>query len=77
MNMRYLAARLQTALCQAGRRVKINQKQTWSDKTQRMVTKYLLLEEIKTDEGRKNITILETYQLAEVVKALAAMYGGE
>lgn len=77
MNMRYLATKLQTALCQAGRRVKIDQKQTWSDKTQRMVTKYLLLEEIKTDEGRKNITILETYQLAEVVKTLAAMYGGE
>ncbi len=77
MNMRYLVTKLQTALCQAGRRVKIDQKQTWSDKTQRMVTKYLLLEEIKTDKGRKNITILETYQLAEVVKVLAAMYGGE
>ena len=77
MNMRFLATRLQTALCYAGRRVKIDQKQIWSDKTQRMVTKYLLLEEIKTDEGRKNVTILETYKLSEIVKTMAAMYGGD
>ena len=41
-----------------------------------MVTKYVLVEKRKTDEEKeKDFTILETYQLADVVKELARMYG--
>lgn len=77
MRLRGLAIKLQRALWQKGRRVKIDQRQTWSDKTQRMVTMYQLREEVMVEGERKSVTILETYQLVEVVKTLAAMYGGE
>lgn len=60
--------KLQTALCQKGVFVKINQQQNYSKKTKRMVTKYVL-------KNGKDI-ILETYQQADVVKKLAELYGG-
>lgn len=68
MNLRRTIYKLQTALCQKGVYVKINQTQHYSEKSERMVTKYIV--KIGKD------TILETYQQAEVVKALAEMYGG-
>lgn len=74
-NLRRTAFKLQTALCQKGRHIKINQRQTYSERQERMVTKYVLQETRKTD-GR-TVTILETYQMAEVVKKLAALYGGD
>lgn len=77
MGLRGLAIKLQRALWQNGRRVKIDQRQTWSDKTKRMVTKYQLREDVMVEGERKSVTILETYQLVEVVTTLAAMYGGE
>lgn len=64
---------MQTALCLRGRRIKINQFQHYSEELGRMVTKYVLVEE---RIGAKNVTILETYQMADVVKTLAALYGG-
>lgn len=77
-SMRQLANRLQLALCQKGRRIKLNQYQAYSEKRERMVTKYVLQELRETPTGRKkNFTILETYQMAEVVKALADIYGGD
>ena len=40
-----------------------------------MVTKVVLTERRMTDEGEmKNFTILETYQMADVVKKLAEIY---
>lgn len=41
-----------------------------------MVTKYLLIETTEIDEKRVNTTILETYSLVDIVKMLAAIYGG-
>lgn len=77
-SLRQLAKKLQTALCQKGRYIKINQHQTYSEKQGRMVTKYVVQENRTTLTGkRKSFTILETYQLADVVKELAAIYGGE
>lgn len=77
-SMRQLAHRLQLALCQKGRHIKLNQYQSYSEKRERMVTKYVLTELRKTPTGRKkNFTILETYQMSEVVKALADIYGGD
>lgn len=75
-NLRGIAAKLQTALCRKGIYVKINQIQTYSEKSERMVTKYMLIQTERISGRNKNTTILETYQLAEVVKRLADMYGG-
>lgn len=76
-SLRVLSRKLQTALCQQGRYIKINQRQTYSERAERMVTKYVLQETRETDMGkRKTVTILETYQLADVVKKLAALYSG-
>lgn len=76
-SLRVLARKLQTALCQKGRYVKINQHQAYSERQERMVTKYVLQETRELNGKRKSVTILETYQLADVVKKLAAIYGGD
>lgn len=77
MKLKRLAYKLQTALCQKGRYIRINQFQSYSEKTERMVTKYVLTEKRTLENGkRKNVTILETYQMADIVKTLAEMYGG-
>lgn len=76
-SLRQLANKLQTALCQQGRYIKINQHQAYSERQEGMVTKYVLQETRETPTGnRKAVTILETYQLADVVKKLAAIYSG-
>lgn len=76
MNIKRTAYKLQTALCQKGRYIRINQYQTYSEKTGKMVTKYVLTEKRTSETGReKTVTILETYQLIDVVKALAELYG--
>ena len=68
-----LANKLQTALVARGRKVKINQMQGWSDKQQRMVTKFVVCEKRCVADKTKDVTITESYQLADVVKALAAL----
>lgn len=76
MNLRRLANKLQTALCQKGRHIRINQYQSYSQRAERMVTKFVLNERIILGNGKpKTITILETYRMADVVKTLAEMYG--
>ena len=76
-SLRQLARKLQTALCQKGRYIKLDQYQSYSEKQERMVTKYVLQETRDLPNGKKkNVTILETYQLADVVQKLAAIYGG-
>lgn len=75
-NLKSLAYRLQTALATKGRYIKINQFQTWSDRKQRMVTKFVVCEKRLVDDKHKNVTVLETYQMADVVKGLAALLNG-
>ena len=76
MNLRRTANKLQLALCQKGKYIKINQYQSYSERAKRMVTKFVLTEKRETPTGKKkDFTILETYQLADVVKELARMYG--
>lgn len=78
MNIKRIAYKLQTALCQKGRYIRINQFQSYSEKAERMVTKYVLTEKRTLENGkRKNVTILETYQMADIVKTLAELYGGD
>ena len=74
MNIKRLAYKLQTALCQKGRFIKINQYQSYSARAERMVTKYVVCEKKKTPQGKtKDFVILESYQMADVVKKLAEM----
>lgn len=75
MNIKQLAYKLQTALCQKGRYIKINQQQMYSERSERMVTKYVLQEKCVTEKGAKNHTLLETFQLVDVVKFLAKELG--
>lgn len=82
MNLRRMMFKLQTALCQKGRIVKIDQCQIYSERLERMVTKYVLKEKqyIKRKNGKTalhDVTLLESFQAAEVIKALADMLGGD
>lgn len=78
MNIRKITRKLQMALCQQGRYIRINQKQFYSATAERMVTKYVLIETRENETGRKkDHTLLETYRPEEVAKKLAAIYGGE
>lgn len=75
--LRQIVNKLQTALCQRGRYIKVNQYQTYSPKAGRMVTKYSVQETQELPNGKKKaVIILETYQQADVVKELARIYGG-
>lgn len=77
MNIKKMAYKLQLALCQKGKIIKINQHQNYSQKMGGMVTKYVLQEIITTSKGkRKSVTIFGSYQMADVVKFLAELYGG-
>ena len=74
MNIKRLAYKLQTALTQKGRFIKINQYQNYSPKAERMVTKYVVVEKKQNKYGKlKDFVLLETYQMAEVVKKLAKL----
>lgn len=76
MNIKRLAYKLQTALCQKGRYIKINQYQSYSEKAERMVTKYVLTEKRNLKNGKcKDFVIIETYKMADIVKTLAELYG--
>lgn len=70
MNAKKLMYKLQTALCAKGVRVKINQRQSWSENAQRMITKYI----IKEDGIRE--ALFESYKPHEVVQFLAEMLNG-
>lgn len=72
-SLRALAYKLQTVLMHKGIKIKINQMQAYSEKRDRMVTKYVVYE-YRPDEKPKNVTLLETYQIADVVKLLASRY---
>lgn len=73
MNIRRLMYKLQTALNMRGKRVKINQFQHWSDKQERMVTKYVAtMERVNAKDGKTHVvTICESYQAADIVQAFA------
>ena len=78
MNLYATARKLQRALIQQGRMIKINQSQIWFEETERMGTKYTVLER-QTVKGKKKDTVLiESFRLEEIVKFLADLYkGGE
>jgi hypothetical protein len=76
VKIKRLAYKLQTALCQKGRYIKINQLQAYSPKADKMVTKYVVVEKRTLPNGKKkDFVIMETYRMPDVVKKLAEMYG--
>lgn len=78
MNIRSTAYKLQKALLMQGRKIKINQVQAYSSKSERMVTKYIVIESKELPSGRiKNKTLMETYSMVDVVKLLAFLYRGD
>lgn len=79
MNARRLMYRLQTALNLRGYRIRINQYQCWSDKSERMVTKYVAAtEKINPRTGRPHsVSICESYHAVEIVKALAELLNSD
>ena len=76
-SLKQMAYKLQTALFKKNRFIKINQYQIYSPRQERMVTKYVMQEMKQNETQRENVTILETYQLAEIVKKLAELYGSD
>ena len=76
MNMQKLIRKLQTALCIQGRKIRINQYQHYSDKQERMVTKYVLSEEKIIKEKQKTVEIATAYRSSEVVKILTGLLEG-
>lgn len=70
MNAKRTMWKLQTALCAQGKRIKINQKQHWSETAGKMVTKYLVvLDGFYTP-------LFESYRPHEIVQFLANMLNG-
>ena len=70
MNAKRTMWKLQTALCTQGKRIKINQKQHWSETAGKMVTKYLVvLDGFYTP-------LFESYRPHEIVQVLANMLNG-
>lgn len=72
-SLRTVMYKLQTALNMRGRYIKINQFQSWSQRQQRMVTKYVVCEKRMVNKKLKDVAIMESYQMADVVVFLAAM----
>ena len=69
VNARRLMYKLQTALCANGVRVRIDQRQHWSDKAGRMLTIY----EARKDDGA---LLCKSYRAVDIVQALAEQLAG-
>lgn len=76
MNLKRLMYKLQTALLCKGVRVKINQFQSYSEESKRMITKYVLTVPKQHGDKIRNEKLLESYRLSEVVQKLAELLRG-
>ena len=76
MNLKRLMYKLQTALLCKGIKVKINQFQSYSEQSKRMITKYVLTVPKQEGDRIKNEKLLESYRLSEVVQKLAELLWG-
>lgn len=76
MNLKRLVYKLQTALLCKGIKVRINQFQSYSEQSKRMITKYVLTVPKQEGDKIKNEKLLESYRLSEVVQKLAELLRG-
>ncbi len=74
--LRTIANKLQTALSLRGRYITINQTQVYSERLDKMCTKYILRERREILGRNRNITLLETFRMVDVVTFLAEKLGG-
>ena len=74
--LKSIANKLQKALTMNGRYITINQNQFYSEKLEKMCTKYVLKEKVEIDDKMKNVTLLETFRLVDVVNFLADLLNG-
>lgn len=80
MNLSKIAERLQAALCQKGRRVRINRMQYFRKSDGRLGTYYRVCETVYDEEKGKDRTdvLCESGRMLDVVLMLRALYeGGE
>ena len=76
--LKSIAQKLQTALTLQGRYITMNQTQIYSERLGKICTKYTLRERRHVLGKQKNVTILETFRMVDVVTFLAdALNGGE
>ena len=76
MDLKRLMYKMQTALLCKGIKVKINQFQSYSEESKRMITKYVLTVPKQHGDKIKNEKLLESYRLSEVVQKLAELLRG-
>lgn len=74
--LKSIANKLQKALTLNGRYITINQNQFYSEKLEKMCTKYVLKEKTEIDDKMQNVTLLETFRLVDVVNFLADLLNG-
>lgn len=74
--LKSIANKLQKALTMNGRYITINQNQFYSEKLEKMCTKYVLKEKEEIDGETKNVTLLETFSMVDVVNFLADLLNG-
>ena len=74
--LKSIANKLQKALTMNGRYITINQNQFYSDKLEKMCTNYVLKEKMEIDDKMKNVTLLETFRMVDVVNFLADLLNG-
>ena len=74
--LKSIANKLQKALTMNGRYITINQNQFYSEKLEKMCTKYVLKEKMKIDDKMQNVTLIETFRLVDVVNFLADLLNG-
>ena len=74
--LKSIANKLQKALTVNGRYITINQNQFYSEKLEKMCTKYVLKEKMEIDDKMQNVTLLETFRMVDVVNFLADLLNG-
>ena len=74
--LKSIANKLQKALTMNGRYITINQNQFYSEKPEKMCTKYVLKEKMEIDDKMQNVTLLETFRIVDVVNFLADLLNG-
>ena len=74
--LKSIANKLQKALTMNGRYITINQNQFYSEKLEKMCTKYVLKEKMEIGDKMKNVTLLETFRMVDVVNFLADLLNG-
>lgn len=74
--LKSIVYKLQKALTLRGRYITINQTQFYSEQLDKMCTKYFLREKQEVDGEEKNVTLLETFRMIDIINFLADMLNG-